>query len=185
MGESIIEEWIAIEGFEGRYEISSMGRVKSVRRYVKNGKGQRVVPENIIYQDTLRTGYCQVHLYKDGRSYAKAVHRLVAMAFMAPVDGKPYINHIDGDKTNNRVDNLEWCTNNENQLHAIKIGAFWHTGEAHPRARPVMQLKDGARVKVWNCINDAVRNLGISQSNIVACCTGRRKTAGGFQWNYL
>jgi hypothetical protein len=80
---------------------------------------------------------------------------------------------------------LEWVTNQENQLHAIRIGLNKNLGENHKQARKVIQMKNYKIIKIWGCINDAERQLKIHQSNIIKCCRGERKTTGGYQWKYF
>ena len=107
----MIEEWRPIEGYEGLYEVSNTGRVRSVDRYIKNGHSSyRLHKGKVISLLKGEYGYIQVNLYYNGKNYKKYVHRLVAQAFIPNPDNLPQINHKDEDKTNNRVDNLEWCT---------------------------------------------------------------------------
>ena len=106
----IMEQWKDIEGYEGIYQISSHGRVKSF----KNGKIK------ILKSRINDKGYNTTCLRKDGKSKYKLVHRLVAEAFIPNIDSKPYINHIDGNKLNNNINNLEWVTPSENTLHTIR-----------------------------------------------------------------
>ncbi len=105
------EIWRDISGYEGLYQVSNFGRVKS---FYKGGRILKTVPDG--------GGYPIVCLSRDGKHKNRTVHRLVAEAFMPNPDGKPQVNHIDGDKTNNRADNLEWCTSTENNRHVIKTG---------------------------------------------------------------
>ena len=110
------EIWKDIEGYEGLYQISNLGRVKSFPR-----KGTQTKKEKILKEKRDKKGYCFVSLNNVGAKPYK-IHRLVAQAFIPNLENKPQINHIDGDKTNNRIDNLEWCNNSENQIHAYKKG---------------------------------------------------------------
>lgn len=105
--------WKSIKGYEGLYEISNTGEVKSIFY----GKSPR-----ILKKSKTTTGYCKVELYKNKKRKSIKVHRLVAMAFISNIDNKPNINHIDGNPLNNNADNLEWCTQKENVLHAVETG---------------------------------------------------------------
>lgn len=109
------EEWKPINGFEGLYEISSYGKVKSFKVY-PSGKILKPSPDS--------GGYLRLSLMRAGKNKYVTVHRLVAEAFLPKVDGKTCVNHIDGNKANNRLDNLEWCTYSENIKHAIKTGLY-------------------------------------------------------------
>lgn len=108
----INEEWKPVKGYEGRYEVSNLGRVRSLKRATTNG---------VVLKQTIKHGYMHVCLSKENKPSTKRVHRLVAEAFIANPMGKPVVNHIDGDKTNNAASNLEWATNSENELHSFRV----------------------------------------------------------------
>lgn len=115
---TIKEEWKDIKNYEGLYQVSNLGNVKSLERNKSNGKGLVKIDEKILTQNITNWGYCKVALYKNGaRKYYK-VHRLVAEAFIPNPNNKEQINHIDGNKLNNNVNNLEWNTRIENMNHA-------------------------------------------------------------------
>lgn len=113
----IKEEWKDIKNYEGLYQVSNLGKVKSLERTKSNGKGLVKIKERILTQNITNWGYYRVALYKNGtRKYYK-VHRLVAEAFISNPNNKEQVNHIDGNKLNNNVDNLEWNTRIENMNH--------------------------------------------------------------------
>lgn len=116
------EIWKDIEGYEGLYQISNLGRIKSLERIVITKRHKIPVKETIRKQNTDTYGYNRVFLRNKNKNKNFQVHRLVAIHFIDNSENKPQVNHIDGVKTNNRVDNLEWVTNKENQYHSIKIG---------------------------------------------------------------
>lgn len=116
------EEWRDIKGYEGLYQVSNLGRVRSLDRLVNNKHGQRFLKGGIKRVFDWGTGYQYVNLHCQQKRKSKSVHRLVAEAFVENVYNKPEVNHIDGNKHNNRADNLEWCTSSENELHAYNLG---------------------------------------------------------------
>lgn len=119
------EIWKDIEGYEGKYQVSNYGRVKSVKRTARNGRGYRIVPEKILEGVDNGHGYLQVNLSKDGKIEQPLVHRLVATAFLENPMGYKEINHRDENKENNRAENLEWCSRVYNLTYngrAKKVG---------------------------------------------------------------
>ena len=117
------EIWKAIEKFENSYEISSYGRIKSLKRKRKNCyQSTSIVPENVNYGSKLKNGYLKTVLYKEKHRKQMLIHRLVAMAFIPKVKNKDCVNHKDGNKENNNYLNLEWCNHKENNNHALRKG---------------------------------------------------------------
>lgn len=114
-----MEKWKQIQGYEGFYEISNFGNVRSIDRVTNNGKRLK---GKIIKPSKTTNGYLMTRLCRDGRAIAYQIHRLVAIHFVENPYNKPIVNHNDGDKTNNRYDNLTWSTSSENTLHAIATG---------------------------------------------------------------
>ncbi len=179
------ETWKPIKGYENRYEISNFGRVKSLKRVT-------VPKDNILTNIIATTGYYVINIRKDKRMHQYFVHRLVAKAFVVNTDNKREVNHIDGIKTNNKVDNLEWVTRSENAKHAFDMGlmkppAPWRGkfGKDNPTSKPVLMLTiDGKFVAKYYSINEAERETGIWNSNIVKCLKGAYKHAGGYKWKY-
>lgn len=173
------EEWKAVVEYEGLYEVSNMGRVRSL----KFGKAKELCPANN------GLGYLFVGLCKGGKSQTKLIHRLVAEAFIPNPDNLPCVNHKDEVKTNNRVSNLEWCTQSYNleysNIHKKAIAKqFWEKGNAVTR-KPISQFtKDGQFLREFESIMDASRQTGVDIASISRCCLGSRKSAGGFVWRF-
>jgi len=120
-----IEKWELVKGFEGFYEISNFGRVKSLDRIIKSknqhGECFTKIKQKILSPGINNHGYCNVVLQNNGYKKTLTIHQLVAIAFIPNPENKPQVNHIDGDKTNNNDWNLEWSTNSENQLHSYNV----------------------------------------------------------------
>lgn len=176
-----MEVWKDIEGFEGKYQVSNMGNVRSFSRW-KNG--------NILKPGTNGSGYFYVQLVKDGRKnvIVRVIHRLVAIAFIENPDNLPEVNHIDGNKKNNNVENLEWVSRERNIQHAFDIGLIpRRMGKLRPNAKTVLQKdKNGKIIKIWDSVADIHREKGYSMSSIICCCNKKPKyhTAYGFVWEY-
>ena len=113
------EIWKDIEGYEGLYQISNLGRVKSLERTITVGLRRKVRKKEKIMKFTIRSGYYNLVLRKNGKRKSKQVHRLVADAFIPKVEGKNIVNHINFNRKDNRAENLEWCTQAENVKHSI------------------------------------------------------------------
>jgi len=196
-------QWKKIVDFPN-YSVSNFGEVRNDKKNTYMG-----------YSFDAK-GYYRVALSKNNKRYAKRVHRLVAQAFLPNPENKEQVNHLDGNKLNNNVCNLEWCTNQENQDHywsflddgtrrnkisqgvknayknnpklaKDKRDAFYRNidkilaGAKEKMSVSIVRLEDG---KIYSSISDAERELGISNSNIVAVCKGRKSTAGGYHWGY-
>ena len=191
----MIEIWKDVKGYEGLYQVSNHGKVKSVKRKGKNGRYYG--GKTKILTPSKSGGYLTVGLSKGSFSKTYLVHRLVADVFIPNPLNKKEINHIDGDKHNNNIDNLEWNTRLENMRHAKthnllkpKKGKehylFQRYGSTHHNAKKIVQLDlcDNI-IKIWECGADIERELGIPKSNICKCCKGERKKASGYKWRYI
>lgn len=166
-----MEIWKDIEGYPN-YQVSNMGRVKSLN-YNRTGK------EKILKPSKCR--YVMVGLNKDGKSKHFSVHRLVASAFIPNPNNLPYINHINEIKTDNRVENLEWCTAKYN----ANYGTTQIRRAEKKKIRILQFTKDGEFVRKWDSARDIERELKLNQSHISSCCKGKiYKSVGGYKWHY-
>ena len=166
------------------YYITDSGDVNSVN-YKHTGRFQKIKPIKKT------TGYYSVWLSNNANKANKLLHRLVAEAFIPNPLCKKTVNHINGDKSDNRVQNLEWNTYSENIKHAYRnflkkpplsmLGKF---GKDNPKSKIVIQIKNGKIVAEFYGLSEASRKTNISVSNICNCCKGKKKTAGGYQWKY-
>jgi hypothetical protein len=181
------EIWKAIEGYEGLYEVSNLGRVRSFDRLI-----ERPHPRNTSMTMTYRkkgrilkmkinpSGYLYVDLWKDKKPHTVVVHRLVATAFIPNLENLPEVNHIDEDKTNPVVTNLEWVTHSGNMRHGT---CGERMGRKHWKAIVQMTM-DGKFAKRWDCAQHASEELGLQHSAIISVCRGKANSHGGFRWRY-
>jgi hypothetical protein len=160
------EEWRDVLGFEELYQVSNLGKVRTI----KNGEAEMSQQEN-------RNGYMTVHLRNKGVERRAMVHRLVAEAFISNPDELRDVNHKNGDKSDNRVENLEWVSHSDNMTHSFR--------ELGENVRHIVQLSlDGVLIDRWNSITEAAEATGICRTDIGACCRGERTMAGAFEWKY-
>ena len=165
------EIWKDIPGYKG-YQISNFGNVRSLPRNTNNQYNK-----GLIKKPNIHHGYCRMQLISDGVKKWFFVHRLVAEEFIPNPNNLPQVNHIDGNKQNNNVNNLEWCSSQENINHALKNNLFKAT-------RVIQYDKQRNYIKTWDSIIKASRTLNIHKNGIQDCCKGRKKTAGGYIWRY-
>ena len=164
------EIWKDIDGFKGLYQVSSFGRVKSFQ-----GKEPKIMS---LSKD--KYGYYKCCLHKDTKEYYFKVHRLVAQTFIPNPNKFSQVNHKDEYKTNNYVENLEWCTIDFN----LEYGTGRKRSIEH-RKKPIeMYDKENIIEAVFPSLREASEETKIDKSNISACCLGKVKTAGGFIWKY-
>lgn len=175
------EIWRPVVGYEGLYEVSNTGKVRSLFRYKKELKPQ-----------ITRNGYLRVQLWKDMVGKGKTVHRLVATAFCVRPKGCNIVNHKDENPLNNHADNLEWCTYQYNNTYGARLKKMVANTDYSKRrvnnahqievcSKPINQYtKEGIFIRSWNSASECHRETGITISNIRRVCRGERKTAKGF-----
>lgn len=183
------EIWRPIKNYEGLYEISNFGRIKSLDREVKfsaykksnfNVRSHTAKLKGKMLKCYIsQFGYIRIGLYKDSKIKDMAIHRLVAESFIKNINNKPFINHINGIKTDNRKENLEWVTASENMQHALKLGLV--DGRKHPSSKPVKR-NDG---KIFYSISHAAREMNCCASDISKVCRNIVKHMHGFKFEYV
>ncbi len=187
------EIWKDVVGYEGLYEVSNFGRIKSKERVVNNSKGKRIVKSKILSPFISNSGYYAIVLHKTRPVFKlNYIHRLIANAFLPNENNLEQINHIDGNKLNNNVFNLEWCSRSENMKHAIKVGLFSQK-VVKDRIKKmnksvvkcVMQIKNGKVVAEYESTVIAGKQFSKNADrNISACARHKLKSAYGYQWEY-
>lgn len=169
------EIWKDIAGFEGKYQISNLARVKSLNRVVIRGNGvPQTIKERILKTCLNPSGYEHAVVQNGVKTKHLSVHRLVAIAFIDNPKGKKYINHIDGVKTNNQISNLEWVTRSENELHAHRIGLKDSRGEKASRSKltesQVFEIRELRGKETGRAVAD---NYGVQHACIFAIWNNR------------
>lgn len=188
------EEWRTVPNWD-LYEISNYGRLRSKDRTVRDNKGQYLKKGRLLKPAKDKYGYYSFCLKQDGKSKIMKIHRIVAFAFIPNPDKKPCINHIDNNPSNNRVDNLEWCTMKENTAWMIKQGRFKRTKQwldrLHKSQEPTYKAVKGTNIEtgeiiIFNSLN-SVREKGFQPPCVCMCCNHKRgiKQHKGYRWEYI
>lgn len=190
----IKEEWKPVTGYEGYYEVSNLGRVKSLPRGKQWPYRQT---HNNIRKQHIKNGYLQVNLSKGNNVKWIGVHRLVAMAFIPNPNNYPQVNHIDECKTNNVVTNLEWCTQSQNQMHGTArqrqsetrhrndpAKVVWKAAALKHAKRVALCGKDGELIKSFASMTEASLQTGVALATISNQCNGKQKSRRKHYWRY-
>lgn len=179
------ETWLPIKGYEGLYEISNLGRVKSLKKvwYAAIKHRQRNEKNETILKSSHSSHYHRVILIKNKIHTTALIHRLVAKHFIENNENKLQVNHIDGNKLNNRVENLEWVSSRENLIHAIKnnLKTYKHKGESHS----AVKVSCDTLGITFDCKKDASEKLGISLDSIWEVCRGRKIQVHGLTFRNI
>lgn len=190
----MIEKWKPIRGYEGLYEISNFGHVKSLKRVIGyKYKGKRVWKERLLSICPNGSGYLVVALYKNGKRKMFSVHRLVADAFVPNPNHYDIVNHKDENPLNPHADNLEWCDFSYNNSYGTKIDRQkqhldykkLNKQAIAVTSKRVCQLSlDGELMRIWNSQAEAEK-YGFSSKQISACCVGKHLTHKGYKWKLV
>lgn len=174
-------EWKSVKGYEELYEVSDKGYIRSLPKICKKMEGKEL--KDYLYSGKIlkpyvdRKGYLKVKLYKDGAGKVKFVHRVVLESFVGNPKELPQINHKNEDKTDNSLHNLEWCSASYNVNYGTRNKAL---------EKPIRQMsKDGKVLNEFKSASEAAKHTGLHQSLISQCCIGKRKTTGGYRWQFL
>lgn len=164
------EEWKPIKGYEGYYAASTLGRICSIDRIIVGKTKTYVIKGKILKPKLSKKGYLEVSLTKDKKLKSFRVHRIIAETFIPNPNNYPIINHINENKVDNNVDNLEWCTNKYNTTFYYKTRIV------------VYQYKGTSLLKKWNSLTEAAESVQGTKDGIYHCCKGDLKTYKGFIW---
>lgn len=177
-----MEIWKDIVGYEGIYQVSNLGKVKRIGAY-GNQTSKKWKSNKLLKPASKNNGYMFVGLSKDGSVKSKHIHRLVAEAFIPNPQNKSTVNHKDGDRSNNIVENLEWATYSENNVHSIDV--LGRDSKNRSDSKPVLQFdKVGNFIKEYPSMREAQRQTKIIGIDKVCSGVKYRKTAGGYVWRY-
>ena len=186
-----MEIWKDIVGYEGLYQVSNFGNVISLEKYIDNKKGAiQYRPPKILKQYKNKFGYMRVYLTQNSIKKMYAVHRLVATAFISNPDNKPCVNHIDNNRANNVVDNLEWCTYKENSQWAEIQGRRifseeWEQKISDTRKKKPVIGTDGMGNHIYFPTVRSVVTGGFDPKAVIKCCKGEQKMHKGYKWIYF
>lgn len=179
------EIWKDICFYEGYYQVSNLGNVRSLPRVIKYRYGHdRFYPGKVLLTETTKDNYQRVVLSKEGKTVRYMVHRLVALAFIPNKGNKTMVNHIDGNKSNNVATNLEWCTASENMLHADKTGLRDMSKHQPSNSQKIKCMETGM---IFNSCSKAVKWLKKSTTSISTLTRGVKKygKAFGYHWEFI
>lgn len=189
-----VEIWLDIPGWEGLYQVSNLGRVRSLDRFVEvnvfgKRKGKQIkkgkVLNLVLHNGAGKHPEYMVGLSKNGKSKNMYVHRLVAMAFIPNPDGLPEVNHKDENSLNNVESNLEWCDRTYNYYYGTRVERVNKSNRKSRLCKPVIQYTvQGEYIREWSSVHEIERELGFSQGSISYCCTFNGNQSHGYKWRY-
>ena len=190
------EQWKDIAGYEGYYQVSTMGRIRSLERWIQDRFGMKApyrIPEKILKPKHSQSGYLFVNLSKGGHAHNQRIHRLVAEAFISNPNGLPSVNHKNEDKSDNRVENLEWCTPSYNNEYGTRTQRS-QMNQKHRRNVRMLSL-DGEILRIFPTCLSAARyitgepkgkslRVRVTDNNIRRACRLQRHKSYGYRWEF-
>lgn len=175
------EIWRDVVGYEDTHQVSNLGRVRVKERVINTSTGKRKYKSKLLNIQTSVGGYKFVILIVNNNRKTAYIHRLIAEAFIPNPDNLPCVNHKDEDKSNNIVDNLEWCTVAYNNTYGTRLEKVSKTS-----SKAIIQYSlDDKFIRIWDSAHEVARVLGYNQGNICNCCNNKLKTAHKFKWRYV
>lgn len=186
------EEWKDVVGYEGLYMVSSLGRVASIRteKYYKNATKPQKVEQHLktlsLFKSRENVNYYIVLLYSNGKGRTFKVHRLVAKAFIPNPHKYPQIDHLNTDGTDNRVENLKWCSNSMNMRNPLTLNKLKRDKTyLNGRSKKVIRIVPGEPNKIYNSVTEAAKDNNVSRNTVKSICLGRTVIPRGAKWMYL
>ena len=182
-----MEYWKDVPDYEGFYQASNYGRIKSLARIIQDKNGfKKRISERVLKQSISKDGYCLVSLHKAGNSTVYKVYQLVAKIFIDNTENKETVNHIDENKLNNHIKNLEWATRKEQANHGTRTQRSSNNRLNHPNQSKAIRAthKITQEVVIFPSMMEAQRN-GFCISNICLCCQGKQKYHKNYKWEYV
>lgn len=180
-----METWKPIEGYESSYEVSDLGRVRSLDRFTPTWNGQ-VFKKGVI--KTLKEdkdGYYKVWLSKESKKTSYFVHRLVAKAFIPNSEGLPVVNHIDGNKKNNVPENLEWCTVSYNTAHAFRVGLRQPSDGGTSKSVVKLDPVTEEVIETYRSLSEAAQSNGSTAQAVSYAANGKTMISNGYKWAFV
>ena len=172
-----------VMGYEGLYEVSSLGRVRSIDREIKTINSLRKYKGRILSLTTKPDGYVVCELWVKGKREHVRINRLVATAFVPNPENKPHVDHINGLKHDNRAENLRWCTQKEN--NNFDLYKEKQKNKINCSKKVYQYTLDNKLVAVYPSAKEVKRRLGYCDANIGRCCNGKQKSSNGYKWSYF
>ena len=182
----MVEIWKDIPHTDGQYQVSNLGNVRSL--FYHSRSWNRIYRTRLLKQKMNPSGYHNVSILINKKRVTKDIHKIIAQLFVPNPENKPQVNHIDGNKSNNSVSNLEWVTAKENNKHAIETGLrnpHALSGCAKPRKQVAQYDLSGELINVWDSVYDAASYYGIKHNCISSCANGYNKSYHKYMWKYI